>query len=98
MNELLSLIELDGREVIVRLCEPYQLVRNDILSYNIASVNSEYEVNSHEIDPDKDAINKSISKVSKWLMDLETDVLDNTEIEINKMINEEESIVNEAVN
>ena len=46
MNELLSLIEMDGREIIVRLCEPYQLVRNDNLSFKIVSINFEHEMNS----------------------------------------------------
>ncbi|GES94000.1 hypothetical protein GLOIN_2v964220 [Rhizophagus clarus] len=72
MNELLSLIEMDGREVIVRLCEPYQLVRNDTLLYKIKS---EYEINSYEINPDNDAIKESISKVSEWLMNLENEQL-----------------------
>lgn len=71
MNEYLSLIELDGREVIVRLCEPFQLVRNDILPRKISLINSEFEMNSREITPNKDDIKQSILKVTKWLMDLE---------------------------
>jgi hypothetical protein len=67
MNELLSLIEMDGREIIVRLCEPYQLVRNDNLSSKIVSINFEYETNSCDMSPDKKTIKESISKVANWL-------------------------------
>ncbi|CAB4463104.1 uncharacterized protein OCT59_015304 [Rhizophagus irregularis] len=88
MNGILSLIELDGREVIVRLCEPYQLVRNDILSRKIPSINSEFEMNGREIINNRDEIKNSISKVTEWLMDLETNKVD-------EMVSKREYIVNE---
>src|SRR3954464_13427303 len=102
MNELLSLIEMDGREIIVRLCEPYQLVRNDNLSFRIVSINFEYEGSSGDINPGKSAIKESTSKVAEWLKkqinfaSIEASTSERNEI--NKITSNEVSTYKEAGN
>src|SRR5688572_14006911 len=98
MNELLSFIEMDGREIIVRLCEPYQLVRNDNLSFKIVSINFEYEMSSHDINPDKSAIKESISKVAEWLKKQINFTSDEANTPEEKVTRNEESTYKEAEN
>ncbi len=68
MGDVLHLIEMNNsRIVIVRLREPYQQVKNDILSSRIISIKFEYEKDSIDIEPNKATKERSILKVKDWL-------------------------------
>ncbi|CAI2167784.1 11849_t:CDS:2 [Funneliformis geosporum] len=67
MGDVLHLIEMNSRVIIVRLREPYQLVKNDILSSRIISITFEYEKGSIDLEPDQSTMERSTLKVKGWL-------------------------------